>query len=58
MIEHISHFWIYCASFPANEKAASGNDELAEFHAQKKKFKAIKKTMAKKGGSREEQVGL
>lgn len=31
-------------------------DDLQEFHAQKKKFKTMKKTMAKKGASREEQT--
>ncbi|XP_071478917.1 LOW QUALITY PROTEIN: spliceosome-associated protein CWC27 homolog, partial [Diadema antillarum] len=38
-----------------DESKSQGGDELSEFHAQKKKFKAMKKSIAKKGSSREDQ---
>ncbi|XP_071500578.1 spliceosome-associated protein CWC27 homolog [Diadema antillarum] len=39
-----------------DESKSQGGDELSEFHAQKKKFKAMKKSIAKKGSSREDQT--
>ncbi|XP_011675286.2 spliceosome-associated protein CWC27 homolog [Strongylocentrotus purpuratus] len=38
------------------EETSGQGDELEEFHAQKKKFKAKKKTMTKKGSTREQET--